>query len=303
MTGTTRLALLNILEDSVEEKEHLRDIQRAVLNMLEDLDLEKAKIEAANAELRQEVADRTRTEAMLQRRTDDLASSNADLEQFAYVASHDLSEPLRAISGPISLLARRYEGQLGADADEFIGFAVDGCERMQAIIDGLLAYSRVGRLEVAESSVDCNVLVATIVAWLAPTIEATGAEISVGELPVVFAERTQLGEIFLNLLSNALKFVAPDQQPRVAVSAELVGNVWRFDVTDNGIGIDPKYRERIFGMFKRLHGRDEFPGSGIGLALVKKSVERHGGVVGVDGVPSGGSRFWFTLGALPRTTL
>ena len=211
MTVTTRLALLNILEDSVEEKDRLRDTQRAVLNILEDLDLEKAKIEDANTELRAEVAERSRAEQALQSRTDDLANSNADLEQFAYVASHDLSEPLRAISGPISLLARRYQGQLDAEADEYIGFVVDGCQRMQAIIDGLLAYSRVGRFE-ADGGVGRLQHVARrrSLAWLAPTIDATDAEVSVGELPMVFAEKTQLSEVFLNLISNALKFVAPD---------------------------------------------------------------------------------------------
>jgi light-regulated signal transduction histidine kinase (bacteriophytochrome) len=291
--SATQGAVLNVLEDLVEDRSHLRDAQRALLNILEDLDLERAK---TNADLRREVAERTRAERILQERTNDLANSNAELEQFAYVASHDLSEPLRAISGPISLLARRYEGRLDDDADEYIAFAVDGCQRMQAIIDGLLAYSRVGRVEAARESVDCNVLLEIVLAWLAPTIDATGAEISVGDLPVVRAEKAQLSQVFLNLLANALKFVAPGTRPRVSVAAERVGDDgWRFDVIDNGVGIAPKYRERVFGMFKRLHGRQEYPGTGIGLALVQRIVERHGGTVGIDDGPTGGSRFWFTI--------
>ena len=293
-TAAIQCALFNVLEDLVDEKVQLQDAQLAVLDILEDLDLERAD---TFADLRVEVAERKRAERILQRRTEDLAESNADLEQFAYIASHDLSEPLRAISGPISLLARRYEGRLDSETDEYIAFAVDGCQRMQAIIDGLLAYARVGRVEPAYVSVDCNALLEMVLSWLAPTIAATGAEISIGDLPVVVAERTQLGQVFLNLLSNALKFVPRGTRPRVAVAAERSGEVWRIDVSDNAIGVDPKYRERIFGTFKRLHSRDEYPGTGIGLALVKRIVERHGGTVGVADGPAGGSRFWFTLGA------
>jgi len=287
-------ALLNILEDSNAEQARLQETHRAVLNMLEDLDLEKAKVDGANAELRAEVTERKRTERMLQIRTDDLASSNAELEQFAYVASHDLSEPLRAISGPIQLLARRYEGQLGEEADEYIGFAVDGCQRMQDIINGLLGYSRVGRVEGVLAPVDCNLVVRAALSGLASVIKETGADVSVGELPTVRADVTQLSLVFQNLISNALKFVAPGVRPVVVVGTERFGDGWRFTVTDNGIGIDRRHRDRIFGMFKRLHGREDYPGTGIGLALVKKIVERHGGGIGVDERPESGSRFWFT---------
>jgi light-regulated signal transduction histidine kinase (bacteriophytochrome) len=291
----TQRALLNILGDFVDEKARIRDTQHAVLNILEDLDLEKVKIDKANTVLRAEVAERERTERILQQRTDDLASSNEDLEQFAYVASHDLSEPLRAISGPISLLARRYEGQLGDDADEYIGFAVDGCKRMQAIIDGLLSYSRVGRLEGTATPVDCNLIARAALAGLASVIDETGANVSVGELPTVRGEATQLSLVFQNLISNAVKFMARGVGAHVIVDAERMVHGWRFSVTDNGIGIEPQHRDRIFGMFKRLHGREDYPGTGIGLALVKKIIERHGGTVGIDAGREGGSRFWFTL--------
>ena len=221
--------------------------------------------------------------------------SNAELEQFAYIASHDLAEPLRVISGPISLLARRYEGQLDEKADEFIRIAVDGCQRMQAIINALLAVSGLGGLDGTLDAVDCNQIVDSAVAALAVAIDESGAEVSVGALPTLRAEATQLSLVFQNLLSNALKFVRPGVRPRVVVAAERAGDGWCFSVIDNGIGVDPAHRERIFGMFKRLHGRDDYAGTGIGLALVKKIVEQHGGVIGVDAGSRGGSRFWFTL--------
>jgi len=246
---------------------------------------------------------RQRAEAELLRRASaleraklPLGRSNEELEQFAYVASHDLSEPLRAISGPISLLARRYRGELDAEADQFIEFAVDGCRRMQAIIDDLLALSRAGRVDGELQAVDCNVLVKGVVAGLGARIAETGAIVRVDPLPTVVSQPTQLGQVFQNLISNALKFIPPGVVPEVVVSAERIGDEWDFSVVDNGIGIEPRHRERIFGMFKRLHSRTEFEGSGIGLALCKRIVEREGGRIGVDTAPSGqGSCFWFAL--------
>src|SRR2546423_592818 len=246
---------------------------------------------------------RQRTEAELLRRASaleraniQLARSNEELEQFAYVASHDLSEPLRAISGPMSLLARRYRGELDAEADQFIEFAVDGCRRMQAIIDDLLALSRAGRADGELQAVDCNVLVKGVVAGLGARIAETGAIVRVDPLPTVVSPPTQLGQVFQNLISNALKFVPAGVVPEVVVSAERIGDEWDFSVVDNGIGIEPRHRERIFGMFKRLHNRNEYEGSGIGLALCKRIVEREGGRIGVEAAPSGhGSCFWFAL--------
>lgn len=231
----------------------------------------------------------------------ELARSNDDLAQFAYLASHDLAEPLRAISGPISLVAKRYRGQLDPDTDRFIDFAVDGCDRMQQLIDGLLAYSRVGRIEGDATATDCNDLVADVLADLGPTIEEAGAVITSAELPTVMAEPNQLTQVFRNLVSNALKFAPSGTAPVIDIAAGRADAQWRFTVTDNGIGIDPQHRERIFGMFKRLHGRDEYPGTGLGLAMAKKIVERHGGSIGVEDSPNGpGSRFWFTVTAVPK---
>jgi PAS domain S-box-containing protein len=252
-----------------------------------------------------DISDKKQAEAELARRAReleqanvDLGRSNDELEQFAYIASHDLSEPLRAISGPISLVARRYQGQLDDEAEQFIAFAVDGCQRMQKMIDDLLVYSRVGRVERSLEVVDCNLVINTVLTALGPAIAETGAVIHVEPLPVVRAESTQLSQVFQNLILNALKFVTIGVAPEVAVAAEPVGAEWRFTVTDNGIGIDPQHRDRIFGMFKRLHSREDYPGTGIGLALVKKIVERHGGRIGVEDNPAGaGTRFWFTFPA------
>jgi PAS domain S-box-containing protein len=258
-----------------------------------------------NLQANRDITSRKRAEAELLRRATaleranvQLERSNEELEQFAYIASHDLSEPLRAISGPISLLARRYCDQLDPEADQFIEFAVDGCRRMQAIIDDLLAFSRAGRFDGEIGQVDCNLVVRTVIAGLGPRIAETGATVRVDPLPTVAGQPIQLGQVFQNLVSNALKFVAPGVVPEVVVSAERIGDEWRFSVTDNGIGIEPRHRERIFGMFKRLHGRTEYEGSGIGLALCKRIIQREEGRVGVEDAPSGGgSRFWFTLRA------
>lgn len=234
--------------------------------------------------------------ARLEKLNHELERSNTELEQFAYAASHDLSEPLRAISGHVSLLAARYKGRLGPEADESIAFAVDGCTRMQQTIRDLLIYSRVGRIEEPATEVECADAVREALSALQLGIEKSDAEVTVEPLPVVVAEPGQLVQIFTNLISNAIKFVAPGVRPRVTVAAERGHGEWRFTVTDNGIGVAERHRERIFGMFKRLNPSDQYPGTGIGLALVRKSIERHGGRAGVEDAPSGtGSQFWFTI--------
>ena len=244
--------------------------------------------------------ERARYAAELEQANIALARSNAELEQFAYVASHDLSEPLRAISRPLALMARRYQGRLDEQADEFIGFAVDGCERMQSLIDGLLTFSRVGRLQGDLVPVSADIVVRGVLTALGPILADTQASVTIGPLPMVMAEPTQLGQVFQNLISNAVKFTAPGVVPRVSVRAERRAEQWRFTVTDNGIGVEPRQRDRVFGMFKRLHVAEEYPGTGIGLALVKKIIECHGGQVGIDDSGTGtGSCVWFTLPADP----
>ena len=225
----------------------------------------------------------------------ELERSNTDLAQFAYVASHDLSEPLRMVSSFVQLLSDRYSGQLDADADEFIAFAVDGAARMKVLIDDLLSYSRAGGTAAARRPVDCGALVRNALADLDGVVATSGAKVVVGELPIVNGDPAQLAQVFQNLVSNALKFVTQDVPCEVRVSAERLGEAWCFSVQDNGIGIAEEHQERIFLMFKRLHGRSEYPGTGIGLALCHKIVSRFGGRIWVEGESGHGSVFRFTV--------
>jgi PAS domain S-box-containing protein len=234
--------------------------------------------------------------AELERRAAELERSNTDLQQFAYATSHDLSEPLRMVSSYVQLLARRYEGKLDSDADEFIQFAVDGVVRMQALIDGLLMYSRAGTSEYAVGPVDCQEVAETTLGMMRTSLDEADAEVTVDPLPTIKGDETQLSQLFQNLVANAVKFVE-NGPPRVHVSAEREGDYWRFQVADNGIGIEPAHAERIFNVFQRLHGRGEYPGSGIGLATCKRIVERHQGKIWVESEPGSGSTFYFTIPA------
>jgi light-regulated signal transduction histidine kinase (bacteriophytochrome) len=238
--------------------------------------------------------ERRRFQQELELRAADLARSNAELEQFAYVASHDLQEPLRAVTGYTQLLARRYSGQLDAKADEYIAFAVEGAARMQQLIKDLLMYSRVGRRGNELLPVDFLAVFEAAVANLEVAVAESGATLTHGDLPTVSGDFTQLAQLLQNLLSNALKYRS-DQAPVIHVSAAGENGNMRFSVRDNGIGIDQKYSDRIFQLFQRLHTRDEYPGTGIGLAICKKIVERHGGRIWVESAPGQGSTFYFTI--------
>ncbi|MCY1073983.1 ATP-binding protein [Archangium lansingense] len=242
--------------------------------------------------------ERRRAEVSLQEHARELARSNEELQQFAYVASHDLQEPLRMVASYTQLLARRYKGKLDADADEFITYAVDGVNRMQQLIQDLLAYSRVGTRGHEFKPIDSGQALGKALANLKALVDETGATIIQGKLPQVMVDETQLTQLFQNLVGNALKFRG-QRPPRVLVEAERQDNEWRFTVEDNGIGIEPQYYERIFVIFQRLHGKEEYPGTGIGLAICKKIVERHGGRIGLDSQPGQGTTFWFTLPAIP----
>jgi signal transduction histidine kinase len=225
---------------------------------------------------------------------DELARSNSELEQFAYVASHDLQEPLRKVASFCQLLERRYKGQLDERADQYIGFAVDGAKRMQVLINDLLAFSRVGRLTREQVIVDCGEVAAQAVANLGPAIEETGAEIEVGPLPSVRGEQALLAAVFQNLLGNAVKFHG-DEPPLVTLTAVRDTDFWAFTCADNGIGIEPEYAERVFVIFQRLHPKDAYPGTGIGLAMCRKIIEYHGGRIWLDTDADRGTVFRFTL--------
>ena len=245
---------------------------------------------------------RKRAEEEIERAAAELARSNRELEQFAYVASHDLQEPLRMVGSFVQLLAQRYEGQLDGDADEFIHFAVDGATRMRQLIEDLLAFSRVGTRAQPLEPTSCEDVLAEALANLRTRIEESGAEVTHDPLPTVLADERQLVQVFQNLLSNAIKFRSAEP-PRIHVSADESNGEWEFAVRDNGIGVDPRHADRIFEIFKRLHTRDEYPGTGIGLAICRKTVERHGGRIWVDSQPGQGSTFRFTLpgtGETPR---
>ncbi len=241
-----------------------------------------------------DVSARKRAEQALEQAAAELARSNRELEQFAYVASHDLQEPLRMVAAYTQLLKRRYKDKLDADANEFIGYAVDGALRMQKLIHDLLVYSRVGTRSKPFESLDCGEVLKGALANLQLVIAETGAVITHDPLPRVLGDSVQLIQLFQNLLSNALKFRSAEP-PRVYIGVESKGHQWIFCVRDNGIGIDPQYFQRIFVIFQRLHTHQDYPGTGIGLAVCKKIVERHGGKIWVESMPAKGATFYFTI--------
>ena len=241
-----------------------------------------------------DITERKQREKDLADKTEELARSNQELQQFAYVASHDLQEPLRMVSSYTQLLGKRYKGKLDTDADEFIGFAVDGANRMQQLIRDLLEYSRVGAKETPIEPTDCHAIMHNVIENLSSSIEETEAHITTDKLPTLNANATQLSQLFQNLLGNAIKFKG-EGRPTVHVTAKKEGVDWQFAFRDNGIGIPADQQQRIFDIFQRLHSRSEYPGTGIGLAICKKIVERHGGRIWVVSSPGEGATFYFTL--------
>lgn len=246
----------------------------------------------------QDITELKRTQEQLREATKELARSNQELEQFAYVASHDLQEPLRMVASYTKLLERRYKDRLGPDANDFITFAVDGATRMQRLIQDLLEYSRVGTKGQPFEPTDCAAILDQAMKNLHVAVEEHRATITHDPLPCVTGDAPQLVRLFQNLIGNAIKF-RDQEAPRVHIAVQRQGTEWRFGIRDNGIGIDPKYTDRIFSIFQRLHTAVEYPGTGIGLAVCKKIVERHGGRIWVESEPGKGSTFYFTLPGTP----
>ena len=242
-----------------------------------------------------DITERTRIEEERKRHNEDLARSNAELEQFAYIASHDLQEPLRTIKSYLRLIEKRYRGRLDADADEFIEFCVEASDRLQRLINDLLQFSRVGRRALEIQQIPGAVPLQQAIRNLDNRIEETSAQIVFGDLPSIQADQTALTQLFQNLIDNAIKYRG-NAAPSIRIDAVLQGGFCRFSVQDNGIGIDPKYAERIFRIFQRLHS-SEYPGTGIGLALAKRIVERHGGRIWVESSAGQGATFFFTVPA------
>ncbi|HJY72886.1 MAG TPA: ATP-binding protein [Streptosporangiaceae bacterium] len=260
-----------------------------------------ADVNTMRERILQELSATQENNEILQAHASELLRSNSELEQFAYVASHDLQEPLRKVASFTQLLQRRYAGKLDARADQYIEFAVDGAKRMQALINDLLAYSRVGRSDREPALVSSDAALTQARANLAEQIEETGATIESGHLPYVLAEMPLLTAVFQNLLSNALKF-SGEKPPRVVVTVSRDEPFWLFSFSDNGIGIEPEYSERIFVIFQRLHERTAYAGTGIGLSMTRKIIEYFGGRIWLDTTFTGGTRFCFTL-PMPQETM
>jgi signal transduction histidine kinase len=275
----------------------VRDLGADVDSMRGRILSELSAVRAANSSLGEANTSLEAANVSLEQRSHDLQRSNSELEQFAYVASHDLQEPLRKVAS-FCQLQRRYGGELDEKADQYIEYAVDGAKRMQMLINDLLAFSRVGRVEQERVPVPAAELLAQAETNLATSIRRARAEVEAGQLPTVLAEPTLLTAVFQNLLSNAIKFRG-ERAPRVTVTADRDGDFWVFSVADNGIGISSEYAERIFVIFQRLHDKTTYPGTGIGLAMTRKIIEYHGGRIWLDTTATSGARFCFTLPVVP----
>lgn len=271
--------------DAVGQAYEQHDSDRAMIER--SLELSSAELLEKNRQIEMQKAE--------------LVRSNQELEQFAYIASHDLQEPLRTVQSYLQLLRRRYGGKLDRDADEFIDFAIEGATRMRALINDLLTYARVASRARPLEPTPLDAVVDEVLRSLQVRIEERKAAIERGPLPVVIGDRRQLEQLLQNLIANALKFIRPGVDPVVRIEGEERAGEWILRVRDNGVGIPPEYREKIFALFQRLHSRDEYEGTGVGLAVCKKIVERHGGRIWVESEPGDGSAFHVSLPARPAS--
>ena len=284
------------VQDITEQKEMEKELKKHREHLEELVKEHMAESQRLNSQLKIELAERERAEKKLKESLEEIEHSNQDLEQFAYAASHDLQEPLRMVASYTQLLGKRYKDHLEEDARDFINFAVEGATRMQKMIDGLLVYSRVQTRGKPLEPTDCSSVVEQAISNLEIHIGETHAKVERDELPTVNGDESQLIRLFQNLIDNAIKFRGTEI-PRIQVSSSKQGNKWMFSVSDNGIGIDSKYKDRVFLIFQRLHKEEEIPGTGMGLALCRRIVERHGGQIWVDSDLGKGSTFYFTIPA------
>ena len=283
-----------IIGEIVNRKKAEQALQKAHDELERRVEERTLELSIINDQLKAEIEVRKRAEEELKKLSEELARSNTDLRDFAYVASHDLKKPLQSIEGFVKLLGRRYKGKLDAKADEFIEYIGSGVKWMQELIKDLLEYSQVGAKEKKFKPTDCSGVVKKAVGNLQAAIEESNAVVTYDELPTVMVDTPQMISLFQNLIDNAIKFRG-EEAPRIHISAERKGDEWVFSIRDNGIGIDPKDSERIFGMFQRLHGSTDYPGTGIGLAICKKIIERHVGRIWVKSKTGKGSTFYFTM--------
>jgi len=288
------------------QKPIVPEVLRSKVSVFVELKRKNDLLRQKNIELQHTIAERLKAEDAVRRlnaeleqrvmlRTQELSRSNDELRQFAYVASHDLQEPLRTVGSYAQLLAKRYDGKLGEDADDFIRYIVDGVYRMHVLLNDMLAYSRVtdtnGR-PMAPS--DCEMILKTAIMNLEASIKENEAEITHAPLPTLVADDVQLTQLFQNLIGNAIKYRSADA-PRIHISATEDGRQWRFAIHDNGIGIEEQYKEQVFGLFKRLHSQREYEGTSIGLAICQKIIQRYQGRIWVESCPGEGSTFFFTV--------
>ncbi|KQC08168.1 MAG: hypothetical protein APR62_05335 [Smithella sp. SDB] len=303
--------ILHPHKDSVEQftetfQHHATDMQDQVLetqvitkdSTIKDVEIKASIINLGGRKVIQgafrDITDRKIAQEKLKFAMEELARSNAELQQFAYVASHDLQEPLRMVASFSELLGKRYKDKLGKDADEFIGFIVDGASRMQRLINDLLIYSRVGTRGKPFQPTDFSSILGQALVNLGPSIEENEAIIINDDLPVLLADEVQILQLFQNLISNAIKFRSAER-PVINITTRQESDKWIFSVRDNGIGIASEYHDRIFVIFQRLHAREEYPGTGIGLSICKRIVERHGGNIWVKSEPGKGAEIFFTI--------
>jgi light-regulated signal transduction histidine kinase (bacteriophytochrome) len=278
----------------VQRRRTQRELDRHREHLEQLVEERTGELARANESLRAEIEERAEIQRQLNRTVAELERSNTELEQFAYVASHDLQEPLRMVASYVQLLERRYADKLDDDAREFVAFAVDGATRMKRLINDMLTFSRVGTRARPFKPTDLNAVVDMVLANLKPTIEEQGATVNCEALPTVECDEMQLVQLLQNLVANGIKFRG-DDPPEVNIGVEVGDDEWVLTVRDNGIGIEPQYYKRIFVIFQRLHGKKEYTGTGIGLAVCKKIVERHGGRIWVESEPGKGAAFKFTL--------